>query len=101
MYEALRKEVDWEHQHPDGAVLHSAAFDDSGNFNVADIWESEEHMNKFVTDSPVTKKINMPMPDGGNHLIAKTGRKKLTKKEFRKQYITLGAIRTLPLSYYL
>ena len=22
MYEELRKEVDWEHQHPDGAVFH-------------------------------------------------------------------------------
>jgi len=72
MYEALRKEVDWEHQHPDGAVLHSAAFDKSNNnFNVADIWESEEHLNKFVTDRllPVMKKINMPMPEGENFQI--------------------------------
>jgi hypothetical protein len=31
MYEALRKEVDWEqHQHPDGVVLHAAASDNSG-----------------------------------------------------------------------
>ena len=34
MYEKLRKEVDWEHQHPDGEALHVAAFDDSGNFCV-------------------------------------------------------------------
>lgn len=67
MYEALRKEVDWEHQHPDGVVLHTAAFDNSGaNFRVVDIWESEEHLNKFVTSRllPVMKKINMPMPEG-------------------------------------
>jgi hypothetical protein len=71
MYKKLRKEVDWEHQHPDGAVLHAAAFDNSGNLSVADIWESEEHLNKFVTDRllPVMKKINMPMPDGGNYQI--------------------------------
>jgi hypothetical protein len=25
MYETLRKEVDWEHNHPKGLVLHSAA----------------------------------------------------------------------------
>jgi hypothetical protein len=31
MYETLRKEVDWEHNHPAGLMLHSAAFDDSGN----------------------------------------------------------------------
>jgi hypothetical protein len=67
MYEALRKEVDWEHQHPDGVVLHAAAFDNAGaNFRVVDIWESEEHLNKFVTSRllPVMKKINMPMPEG-------------------------------------
>jgi hypothetical protein len=66
MYETLRKEVDWEHQHPDGAALHAAAFDNSGNFCVADIWESEEHLNKFVTSRllPVMKKINMPMSEG-------------------------------------
>ena len=47
MYEELRKEVDWEHQHPDGEALHVVAFDDSGNFCVVDIWESEEHLNKL------------------------------------------------------
>jgi hypothetical protein len=31
MYEELRKEVDWEHKHPEGgAVLHEWAFSDSG-----------------------------------------------------------------------
>ena len=41
MYEELRKEVDWEHKHPEGgAVLHAEAF--SGLLAcVADIWESE------------------------------------------------------------
>jgi hypothetical protein len=38
MYETLRKEVDWENNHPAGLVLHSAAFDNSGNnVRVADI----------------------------------------------------------------
>jgi hypothetical protein len=66
MYEELRKEVDWEHQRPDGEAPHGAAFDDSGNFCVADIWESEEHLNKFLNNKvlPVMKKINIPMPDG-------------------------------------
>jgi hypothetical protein len=66
MYEALRKKVDWEHQHPDGAVLHAAAFDNSGNFCVADIWESQEHLNNYINNRllPVMKKNNMPMPEG-------------------------------------
>lgn len=50
MYEALRKEVDWEHNHPAGVILHAAGFDESGNnVRVADIWESEEDLNNFVS----------------------------------------------------
>ena len=66
MYEELRKEVDWEHQHPDGALLHAGAFDDSDKFCVADIWESQEHLNNFINNRllPVMKKNNMPMPEG-------------------------------------
>jgi hypothetical protein len=66
MYEELRKEVDWVHQHPDGEALHVAAFNDSGTFCVADIWESEEHLNNFINNRvlPAMKKINMPMPEG-------------------------------------
>jgi hypothetical protein len=45
-----RKEVDWEHKHPDGAVLHAAAFDSGNNFCVADIWESEERLNNFINN---------------------------------------------------
>jgi hypothetical protein len=59
MYEALRKEVDWEHNHPAGVILHAAGFDDSGNnVRVADIWESEEHLNNFVSSRlmPVMQK---------------------------------------------
>jgi hypothetical protein len=50
MYEELRKEVDWEHQHPDREALLVAAFDDSGNLCAADIWESEEYLNNFINN---------------------------------------------------
>jgi hypothetical protein len=65
MYEALRKEVDWEHNHPAGLILHSAAFDNSGNnVRVADIWESEEQLNNFVSSRlmPVMQKGQVPAP---------------------------------------
>jgi len=29
LYEKLRKEIDWEHQHPSGLIIHAAAFDPS------------------------------------------------------------------------
>jgi hypothetical protein len=65
MYEELRKEVEWEHQHPDGVALHAAAFNNSGNFCLAAIWESEEHLNNFINNRllPVMKKINMTTPE--------------------------------------
>jgi hypothetical protein len=68
MYETLRKEVDWEHNHPAGLVLHSAAFDNSGNnVRVADIWESEEQLNNFVSNRlmPVMQKGQVPPPKVG------------------------------------
>ena len=66
MYETLRKEVDWQHQHPDGALFHAGAFDNTGNFCVADIWESQDHLNNFINNRllPMMKKNNMPMPEG-------------------------------------
>ena len=33
---------------PDGLLVHAAAIDDSGNFIVADVWESEEALGRFV-----------------------------------------------------
>ena len=65
MYEALRKEVDWEHNHPAGVILHAAGFDESGNnVRVADIWESEEQLNNFVSSRlmPVMQKGQVPAP---------------------------------------
>ena len=39
MYEELRKEVNWERDHPTGAYFHAVGFDDSGNnMYVADVW---------------------------------------------------------------
>src|SRR5918996_773329 len=65
MYETLRKEVNWEHNHPVGLILHSAAFDNSGNnVRVADIWESEEQLNNFLSNRlmPVMAKGAVPEP---------------------------------------
>ena len=64
MYEELRKEVDWEHKHPEGGAVfmqrHLVTL-----ACVADIWESEERLNNFINSrSPAMKKINMPILDG-------------------------------------
>lgn len=64
MYEALRKEVKWEQRLADGGVFHAAGFDKSGDIHVADVWESEEAMNNFVSNrlAPAFQKLNIPMP---------------------------------------
>jgi hypothetical protein len=64
-YEALRKEVNWEKQQPQGGVFHAASFDDSGNIHVADIWESAEAMNSFVEKqlAPAMQKLQIAPPD--------------------------------------
>ncbi len=65
MYETLKKEVDWEHNPPSGLIIHSSAFDESGNStNVADVWNSEQDLNNFVSNRliPAMQKHNIPIP---------------------------------------
>jgi hypothetical protein len=65
MYESLREEIDWIHNHPLGAILHATGFDNSGNkIQVADIWESEEDLNRFIKEklTPAMQKLNLPAP---------------------------------------
>jgi hypothetical protein len=51
MYENVRKEVNWEGNPPAGVIFHAASFDDSGNFCLAEVWESEDQWNNFVNTS--------------------------------------------------
>ncbi len=65
MYEAVRKEVNWERNPPQGLLLHAAAFDDSGNnIRVANLWESEEDLNNFLKNRlmPAMAKGAVPEP---------------------------------------
>lgn len=56
IYDTLRKRVRWEEDAPDGCVLHTAWFVSDG-LNVLDIWESEDHFNRFIATraAPVLK----------------------------------------------
>ena len=65
MYESLRREIDWVHNHPPGGIFHVAGFDNSGNnIRVADIWESEEELNRFIKEklTPAMQQHNIPVP---------------------------------------
>lgn len=65
MYESLKPEVNWETNHPDGAIFHAAAFDNEGNIHVADVWESGEKTNAFVGGRlmPAFQKLDIPAPE--------------------------------------
>lgn len=62
-YEALRKEVDWEHNPPAGVVVQAAGFDKKG-IRVADVWESQHELDEFLTKRlmPAMKKLKIPAP---------------------------------------
>jgi hypothetical protein len=68
MYESLRKEVDWEHKHPPGAIFHVAGLYGSGNTVLVNqafnIWESEQDLNNFINSKlkPAMEKLNIPIP---------------------------------------
>ena len=64
MYDALRPEVNWEQNHPAGALFHACAFDDKGDLHVADVWESPDAMKQFVESRlvPVMQKLKIPPP---------------------------------------
>ena len=67
MYESLRREIDWVHNHPSGGIFHVAGFDNScNNIRVADIWESEEDLNKFIKEklTPTMQQHNSCTTDG-------------------------------------
>lgn len=64
MYESLRPEVKWETEHAPGGLLHVCAFDEAGNLQVADVWESVEAMDEFVHTRlmPGMQKLGIPAP---------------------------------------
>lgn len=59
-YEEARERVGWERDVPEGAVFHGVLFDDEGA-QVGDVWESEEHFQKFAEQRlmPVIKEMGI------------------------------------------
>lgn len=70
-YDALRAEVNWEKQLPDGGVVHAAAFDDSDRLHAADVWISADAMSAFVSNRlmPAVQKLGIEPPDVSVHAV--------------------------------
>lgn len=63
-YELLRKEVDWERKAPEGMIFHAASFDGNGGLHVADVWASQEAVDKFFETRlvPAMRKLKIAPP---------------------------------------
>ena len=49
-YDQALEVVDWENVHPDGGRDHVAWFDGEGALNVLDVWDSEQHFQRFADE---------------------------------------------------
>ena len=49
-YDALGARL-FELGQPEGAIHHSAGFDDNGVFRMYEVWESREHRERFVKET--------------------------------------------------
>jgi hypothetical protein len=60
-YDALRKQLDIDHEHPLGLIMHGATEID-GTMRVAQIWESEWYARRFDEDilAPALEAVGAP-----------------------------------------
>ena len=64
LYESLRQEVGWETDRIDGWIVHAVRFDESGEIQMVNVWESLDHMSEAFRDrlGPVMRKLGIPQP---------------------------------------
>jgi hypothetical protein len=65
IYDKLRSEVNWEGNHPKGALFHAMGVDEKGDLRVADVWESQADLDAFLKNRlmPGLQKHKVPPPD--------------------------------------
>jgi hypothetical protein len=66
-YDAINAELAAGGDTPDGLIVHSAGFVGDGVFRIFDVWESEEHANRFMEDRlmPIVQKRMAAGGSGG------------------------------------
>ena len=64
-YDRIREALNVDADKPAGLIVHTAGFVGGGVFRIADVWESEEHVKRFMDDRlmPTVEKL---MAGGGN-----------------------------------
>jgi hypothetical protein len=61
-YDAVRKQIDWEHAPPAGCLLHMSYFDDAG-FHTVDIWDSRAELDSYLAKrfNPALTTLRLPL----------------------------------------
>jgi hypothetical protein len=64
-YGTLQFTVKWAAKAPAGAILHTAYFDGAGKIHVADVWDSPEAFDAFLTGRllPALDALRIKRPD--------------------------------------
>ena len=64
LYESLRQEVGWETDRIDGWIVHAVHFDESGEVQMVNVWDSLDKMREGFRDrlGPVMRKLGIPQP---------------------------------------
>jgi hypothetical protein len=60
-YDAVREEVAWEEQPPQGGILHVPWFAD-GALHITDVWETADDFQSFVSGRlmPIVQRLGIP-----------------------------------------
>jgi hypothetical protein len=62
IYEAIAAQIDLDHQHPLGLIMHGASEVD-GAMQIAQVWESEEYARRYDADilEPALRATGAPL----------------------------------------
>jgi hypothetical protein len=63
-YDAIREALHVDADKPAGLIVHTAGFAGGGVFRIFDVWESEEHVKRFL-DERLMPTVEKVMAGGG------------------------------------
>ncbi len=67
-YDAISARLNAKDDPPDGVIIHTAGFTGDGRFRIFDVWESREHLQRFLEDRlmPIVQELtagqDLPQP---------------------------------------
>ena len=58
-YDAIAERLNAKADPPDGVIVHTAGFTGDGRFRIFDVWESREHLQRFLEERlmPIVREV--------------------------------------------